>query len=114
VNAAAREDGRGDRFQRSWRPLNGYVFAFVVAGYGLAIVAAALRSVLGQDAAALNVLAALLNGVGNMTLFLTPSGAVVGVTAWTRGRENEARLTGLAPPSLVAQVTKAFGKGRPS
>jgi hypothetical protein len=114
ANAAAREERRGDWFQRSWRALDGHVLALVVAGSGLAVGAAAIRGVLLLDSGALNVLTALLDGVGNRMLFLTASGAIVGVTAWTRGRDNEARLTGVAPPSLAAQMVQVFAKGRPS
>jgi len=94
VNATYREEMRGDRVQRWWRPVNGYALALLVFAYGTAVVTAAFRGVFLLDAGALDLMTALLNGVGNMTLLLTPLGAVAGVAAWSRGREKIAALVG--------------------
>jgi hypothetical protein len=77
----------GSAYQSAWRPLAGYVLSALVGSYGSLIVAAGARGLFGVDPGAMNLMSALLNGVGPWTMLVAPLGAVVGVTAWGRSQE---------------------------
>lgn len=82
----------GTVYQRSWRPLAGYVLAGLVGSYGSLIVSAGFLGVFLKDAGALDLMSAMLNGVGPWTMLIAPLGAVVGVTAWGRSQEKIATI----------------------
>jgi hypothetical protein len=86
-NSMRQELTAGSAYQSAWRPLAGYVLSALVGSYGSLIVAAGARGLFGVDPGAMNLMSALLNGVGPWTMLVAPLGAVVGVTAWGRSQE---------------------------
>lgn len=93
VNQSIRQELTvGSVYQRSWRPLAGYVLSALVGSYGSLIVSAGFLGVWMRDAGALDLMSAMLNGVGPWTMLVAPLGAVVGVTAWGRSQEKIATI----------------------
>lgn len=85
VNETMRAETKSDDgFTRRWRPFWGYMSAI---GFFLQVGAVSWVMVSGGDPA-------LINSLGQLSVFWTVPLAVVGVTAYGRSREKVARITG--------------------
>lgn len=111
VNATYRAELQQEsRFVKWARPFNIWIIGGATGSYAACVVAATVMFLWSRDSGALTL---LLRHAVDVSLALTPCGAVAGVTAWGRTREKTAGLAAGADGLVQAAgaAAKAIKKG---
>ncbi len=93
----------GDRFQKWWRPLIGYVTAYLVAFFGSVIGLAMIQA---MATGKLDTMNAIFAGITSIVFFLSVPGSITGATSIGRSFE---KVTGLKIGEYGKYVAGATG-----
>lgn len=102
VNATMQAESKSEHWmQYAWRPFWGFVSASAFLAVCIFVCILGYRAITKADASSINMIPQL---IGAFTALFAVPGAILGVSAWHRGKQKREQLTGGQSASTNAEV----------